>query len=89
MSVYHVIANTPGHTVMALNHYVAAYGLDGTLTAIFNAKQGTVQVFGNAGDLDATFDTWNPYSKLLGHKVVRTTARNDARVFFPRTLADA
>ncbi len=89
MSVYHTIANTPGHTVKMVNHFVAAYGLDGTLTAIFNVKSGTVQVFANGNDLDAGFDSWNPGSRLLGFRTVKVTRGNDARVFFPRTLADA
>lgn len=82
MSVYHTIANTPGHTVKAVNHYVAAYDADGKLSAIFNTKTGTVQVFRDASKLDATFDPWNLDSRVFGFRTVKTTARNDARCMF-------
>lgn len=82
MSVYHTIANTPGFTAKAINHYVAAYSADGRLVAVFNTNSKTATEFGGAAALDSSFDSWNPSAHLLGFRVVKTTSRNDARAFF-------
>lgn len=57
MSVYHTIANTPGFTAKAINHFVAAVK-DDEIVAVFNTKSRTVQVtdWTAAAVIDPTFE---------------------------------